>query len=126
MPRNIAWTKTLGVIYDETDGIGFLADYARLRELFVDPNLAASKEHARLLHGYLKEEGISPVPLRRLAAAHPGTTDAVFRKTIKKPDFTWPKDGEPLLRKHKPAYFKEERLPTLAIIGSRLRELTGI
>jgi hypothetical protein len=126
LPGNFTWTQTLGVIYDESDGMGFVADYAKIRDLFANPDLAASKEHTKLLHGYLKADGVSPTPLRRLAAAHPDTADTVFRKVLKKPDFTWAEDGEALLRKHKPKYFKDRPQPTLAILGARLRELAGV
>lgn len=126
LPESIRWARTLGVIYDETDGIGFLADYAKLKELFADPELAADKEHARLFHAYLKDDSISPAPLRRLAAAHPDTVDAVFRKLLKKPTFTWADDGEALLHKHKPQYFRKTPQPKLAVVGARLRELAGI
>jgi hypothetical protein len=126
LPDTLTWTRTLGVIYDESDGIGFLADYAKLKELFANPDLAADKEHARLFHAYLKDDSVSPSPLRRLAAAHPDTADAVFRKLLKKPAFTWASDGEALLRKHKPRYFKKTPRPTLAVVGARLRELAGI
>lgn len=126
LPGNFGWTQTLGVIYDETDGIGFVADYAKIGDLFANPGLASSKEHAKLLHGYLKTEAISPTPLRRLAAAHPDTADEVFRKVLKKANFTWAKDGEALLRKHKPQYFEKTPRPTLAVVSNRLRELAGI
>jgi hypothetical protein len=126
LPGNMTWAQTIGAIYDESDGIGFVADYAKIRDLFANPDLATSKEHAKLLHGYLKVDGISPTPLRRLAAAHPDTADAVFRKVLKKPDFTWAKDGEALLRKHKRQYFQEAQQPAIAVVGTRLRELAGI
>jgi hypothetical protein len=96
LPGDFTWTQTPGVIYDESDGMGFVADYAKIRGLFANPDLAASKEHAKLLHGYLKADSVSPTPLRRLAAAHPDTADAVFRK------------------------------PALAVLGARLRELAGV
>jgi hypothetical protein len=54
------------------------------------------------------------------------TADAVFRKVLKKPDFTWAKDGEARLRKHKPQDFKEKPQPALAVVGARLRELAGV
>jgi hypothetical protein len=54
------------------------------------------------------------------------TADAVFRKVLKKPDFTWAKDGEALLRKHKRQYFQEAQQPAIAVVGTRLRELAGI
>ena len=53
-----------------------------LRDLFADPALAADKRYADVLRGYLRAETIGPLPLRRLAAAHPQTVDAVFPKTL--------------------------------------------
>ena len=36
----------------------------------------------------LRSETIAPLPFRRLAAAHPQTVDAVFRRVLRKPDFS--------------------------------------
>jgi hypothetical protein len=35
-----------------------------------------------------------PLPIRRLTFAHPKTADAVFRKVLRKPGFTWAEHGE--------------------------------
>ncbi|GAA2823736.1 hypothetical protein GCM10010441_55290 [Kitasatospora paracochleata] len=57
-----------------------------------------------MLRAYLREASIAPLPIRRLAAAHPETVDAVFRKLLRKPGFTWCEHGEELLRRRKPWY----------------------
>lgn len=115
---------TIGVIYDETDGMSLLPDFGTLEELFADPSLAVpGGKHAEALVSYLNSDSIYPGPLRRLAAAHPDTVDEVYRKILKKPSFTWEKQGEQLLRKRKPWYFKEDRYPKTTPTSDYLLEL---
>jgi hypothetical protein len=66
-----------------------------LRELFTEPALAADKQYAEVLRGYLQSETIGPLPSRRLAAAHPDTADAVFRKILRKPTSPGPSTARP-------------------------------
>lgn len=77
LPSELADSDTIGVIYDQVDGLNFYADYGMLRELFAYPSLAGRRRHQDLLRTYLSEESIAPLPIRRLAAAHPETVDAV-------------------------------------------------
>ncbi|MGA5817220.1 hypothetical protein ACPC54_05075 [Kitasatospora sp. NPDC094028] len=125
LPRELAGSETLGVIYDEVDGLNFYADYGTLRDLFADPALPGRRQHQDLLRVYLREESIAPLPLRRLAAAHPETVDAVFRKLLRKPGFTWTEHGEELLRRRKSWYYEQEPRPGVSVIGERLRELAA-
>jgi hypothetical protein len=94
-----------------------------LRDLFDDPRLAASQLYADVLRGYLRSETIAPLPLQRLAAAHPETVDAVFRKILRQPDFTWAEHGEALMRRRKAWYYRHEPRPGVSVIGDRLMEL---
>jgi hypothetical protein len=109
---------TVGIIYDETDGLMFLPGYGTLRELFEDPRLAADEEHVEALRGYLNSDSIRPAPLPRLAAAYPRNADAVFAKVLGKRTFSWAEQGEALLRKRKPWYFEHEPLPCVSVIGA--------
>jgi hypothetical protein len=122
-PPELADADTIGMIYDETDGLNFYNEYGMLRELFADPALAADKQYTDVLRGYLRSETIGPLPFRRLAAAHPDTTDAVFRKVLRKPNFTWAEHGEALMRRRKPWYYDHEPRPGISVIGARLSEL---
>ena len=122
-PPELADADTIGVIYDETDGLNFYNEYGMLHALFADPALTASKEYTGVLRGYLRSETIGPLPFRRLAAAHPDTADAVFRKILRKPDFTWAGHGEALMRWRKPWYYQREPRPGISVIGIRLSEL---
>jgi hypothetical protein len=123
LPAELADAGTVGIIYDETDGLNFYNEYGMLRDLFADPALAADKRYAQVLRGYLGADSIGPLPFRRLAAAFPQTADAVFRKILRKPDFTWAEHGEALLRRRKPWYYEREPRPGISVIGTRLSEL---
>ena len=123
LPPELADADTIGVIYDDTDGLNFYNEYGRLRDLFADPALAADKRYADVLRGYLGAETIGPLPFRRLAAAHPQTVNAVFRKVLRQPNFTWAEHGEALLRRRKPWYYEHEPRPDISVLGARLSEL---
>jgi len=125
-PDELAEADTIGLIYDEIDGLNFYNDYGMLRELFADPALAADKRYSDVLRGYLESDSVGPLPIRRLAVAHPETADAVFRKVLRKPSFTWADHGEALLRRRKPWYYEHEPRPGVSVIGSRLQELTAL
>jgi hypothetical protein len=125
LPAELADADTVGIIYDEIDGFNFYNEYGILRDLFADPALAADKRYSDVLRGYLGSETIGPLPFRRLAAAHPKTVDAVFRKILRKPNFTWAEHGEALLRRRKPWYYEHEPQPGISVIGARLSELAA-
>jgi hypothetical protein len=66
----LAEAGTVGLIYDEIDGLNFYNDYGMLRELFADPALAVDKRYSEVLRGYLGADAIGLLPIRRLALAH--------------------------------------------------------
>jgi hypothetical protein len=123
LPDELAETGTIGIIYDEIDGLNFYNEYGMLRDLFADPDLAAGRRYSDVLRGYLGAETIGPLPFRRLAAAHPETVDAVFRKVLRKPNFTWAEHREARMRRRKPWYYEREPRPGISVIGARLSEL---
>ena len=123
LPAELADADTIGVIYDEIDGLNFYNEYGMLRDLFADPALAADKRYADALRGYLRAETIGPLPFRRLAVSHRHTVDSVFRKILHQPHFTWADHGEALLRRRKSWYFEHEPRPNRTVIGARLSEL---
>jgi hypothetical protein len=125
LPPGLADADTIGMIYDETDGLNFYPDYGMLRDLVGNPALAADRRYAEVLRGYLRSETIAPLPLQRLAAAHPNTVDAVFRKLLRRRDFTWAEHGEALMRRRKAWYYQDEPAPGVSVIGDRLLELAS-
>ncbi|MCX4686645.1 hypothetical protein OG401_20420 [Kitasatospora purpeofusca] len=125
LPQPLADSDTVGVIYDEVDGLNFYADYGMLRDLFADPALAGRRQYQDALRSYLREESIAPLPIRRLATAYPETVDAVFRKLLRKPGFNWGEHGEQLLRRRKTWYYAQEPHPSVSVVGERLSELAA-
>jgi hypothetical protein len=94
-----------------------------LRAMFADPSLAADPRFANVLRAYLREDAIPPLPLRRMAAAFPGTVDAVFRRVLGNRTFSWNQNGISLLRKRKPGYYAAERTPGVAVLSDRVLAL---
>ncbi|SHL67420.1 hypothetical protein [Actinacidiphila paucisporea] len=126
LPPELADSDTVGVVYDQVDGLNFYADYGMLRDLFANPALTGRKRHQDLLRTYLREESITPLPIRRLTAAFPETADAVFRGLLRQPGFTWSEHGNALLRRRKPWYYENEPRPGVSVIGDRLSELLRV
>ena len=107
LPPELADAETVGVIYDEIDGLNFYNEYGMLRDLFADPALASDERYADVLRGYLRAETIGPLPFRRLPAAYPQTVDAVFRKILRQPHVAWDEHGEALLHRRKSWYYEQ-------------------
>ena len=61
-------------------------------------------------------------PFRRLAGADTGRASQLFQHLLEKPGFSWERDGEALLRKHKPWCFEANPLPPVTPLSSELAE----
>jgi hypothetical protein len=123
MPDGFFEFDTVGIIYDELDGFVVVPEYGMLRAMFADPALAADPQHANVLRAYLREDAIPPLPLRRMAAAFPGSVDAVFRRVLGNRTFTWNQNGIGLLKKRKPGYYETEPTPGVAVLSDRVMAL---
>ena len=61
-----------------------------------------------LILAVLQDESVSPLAIRRLVQRHPEGADPVFRTLLRKPGFSWERDGEELLRRRKKTFFDHE------------------
>jgi len=103
------------------EGLSFYPDYQLLEELFSNPALISRRRYRETLSGFLADPGISPEPLRRLAARDPAKASTVFARLLKrKRGFRWETDGEQLLRQHKPGYFDGTLLPRTVVLSEPL------
>lgn len=106
-PADTGWLEdlheaaTIGVVYDQVDGMGIYADFQMFLDAFMNPGPKATAAQIKVVRSYLNDEGISPVVFRRMAAEHPDGCDRVFRQLLGRPGFSWPADGRALLRKYK-------------------------
>ena len=122
------WTtaESVAMIYDSEDGLGFYVDFAAAQQAFANPRLVVRRRYREVISGYLRGEGVSPVPILRLVESHPDTTDRVFQKLLNKPAFSWNRDGQALLHKYKADWYAQPPLPRVMPVtpqlGQRFRD----
>jgi len=123
LPEELLEADSVALIYDEIEGLDFYRDFGRLDALFADPTLARDRTNLAQLREYLQDDSVSPLAIRRLVQRHPDGADPVFRALLRKPGFTWSRDGEKLLRRNKESFSNREPLPGISVVGERLTEL---
>jgi hypothetical protein len=123
LPEDMLAADSIGLIYDEVEGLNHYRDFGRLDALFADPTLARDRTYLTLLREYLNDESVAPLAIHRLVQRHPDNVDQVFRALLRKPGFTWERDGENLLRRHKKTFFDRDPTPSISTVGERLAEL---
>ncbi|HKS47972.1 MAG TPA: hypothetical protein VJT49_23240 [Amycolatopsis sp.] len=123
LPDELLEADDIALIYDESEGLNYYRDFGHLDALFADPALARARTNLAQLREYLHDDSVSPLAIRRLVQRHPDGADPVFRALLRKPGFSWSRDGERLLRRHKKAFFDREPMPSVSIIGERLAAL---
>ena len=114
--------ESVGVIYDEVDGLNFFPDFGLVEESFATPELLVDRRHREAVLDYLDEPGFSPLPIRRLADPDPGRASRVFQILLKHPGFSWERDGEALLRARKASWFELPPLPSVVPVSGTLAE----
>ncbi|MET7929836.1 hypothetical protein ABZT43_39025 [Streptomyces sp. NPDC005349] len=118
--------STLGMIYDETEGLGCYADFGLVDDLFAEPGRRTKPEGRaalRRLRDYLNDDSVPPHVIQRLADRHPENADTVFRALLRKPSFSWARHGQALLRRRKKSWYGRETWPGVTVLGDRLSEL---
>lgn len=85
---------SVALIYDEVEGLNIFRDFGRLDTLFADPVLARDRTNLARLREWLHDESVTPLALRRLVQRHPDGADPVFRALLRKPGFSWSRDGK--------------------------------
>jgi hypothetical protein len=120
LPQDLYEAKTVGLLFDEVDGLNFLREFGQVEEAFADPAFADEPEHREMVLSYLQDASIAPGVLRRLADRDPQRATQVFRRVLQRPRFVWDRDGEALLRRHKAEYFAHPVLPSVTPISESL------
>jgi hypothetical protein len=114
--------ESVGVVYDEVEGMLMLDGFATVKAVFDDPDLIRDRTHRQRVSSYLKDDSIVPAVFRRLADRDPAKADQVFRHLLNKPGFSWERDGEALLRRYKRDHFERPTYPSVTPANSRLIE----
>lgn len=119
-PDDFVAAESIGMISDELEGLTFLMNFGVVEQTFANPELAADRRHRNAVNNYLKDESIAPLVFRRLAQRDPEHASQVFQRVLKQPRFSWERDGEALLRKHKASFFEHPPLPSIMPVSDRL------
>jgi hypothetical protein len=112
--------KTVGVIYDEVDGMLFIPNFGLLEEAFNDPETTTYHQRDETVLDYLHDENTSPSVFRRLAERSQERASRLFARILNRPGFSWISGGEALLREYKAAYFERPPAPSVTPISSTL------
>lgn len=122
-PDDLLDADSVALIYDHVEGLNYYRDFGRIDALFADPALGRDRADLAQLDEYLRDESVSPLAIRRLVERHPEGADQIFGVLLRKPGFSWARDGDKLLRRHKKHFLDREPAPGISIIGERLAEL---
>jgi hypothetical protein len=114
--------ETVAVIYDEVEGMSFYTEFGLVEAAFDNPDRAKERRFREVVLGYLNDDTVSPLPLRRLAERDPDRASRLFQRLLKRPNFSWERDGEALLRKHKASHYAKPVVPRVAPVGGALLE----
>lgn len=113
--------ETVGIMFDEVEGLWFLPEYRLIQEVFADPSLITGRRYREAVSGYLRSQTLPPIALRRPAEQDPDRASRVFARLLGKPRFTWQRDGEALLRRYKSDFFGRTPLPGVTPLSNRQR-----
>jgi hypothetical protein len=113
--------ETVGIMFDEVEGLWILPEYRLVQEVFADPTLITGRRYREAVSGYLRSQTLPPIALHRPAEQDPDRASQVFARLLGKPRFTWQRDGEALLRRYKPDFFDRTPLPGVTPLSSRQR-----
>lgn len=111
---------TVGIIYDEVNGLGLYLDYALAEAVFADRNLLASRRHTDVVAAYLTDDSVDPIPIQRLAARYPDNAGRVVRTALRKPGLRWEGNGDEVLRRFKAKWYQRPILPRVTVVSDRL------
>lgn len=94
--------EDIGVIYDQQEGILFLSQYGKFKEIFSRSDFKQIKNYKKVIKGYLKDPTISALPFKRVAKEFPENSLEVFKAFLNRKRFTLEKDFPKLIEKYKP------------------------
>lgn len=116
----LAAANTVAISSDPVDGLAFTAEFGAVAEAFAAPPLARRPAPGALVLGYLTDDTVDPGIVTRLAERDVQKASALFAELLDRPGFDWERDGEQLLREHKPGYYAHPRQPQISVVGDRL------
>jgi hypothetical protein len=119
-PADLVASDAVAVTHDVIEGLGLYAEFRLIEEAFADPSLLCHPDYRRRVRDYLDDDTVPPLLFERMAKCDPERTNQVFRKLLGRKHFDWAINGEKLMRRRKPDYFDQPRLPRVVPLSDKL------
>src|SRR4051794_41798241 len=87
-------SETVALIYDETDGIGFYAEFGLVAQAFTNPDLLRRRRWREHVLSYLHDDSVELMVLRRLAGRDPEKASIVLRRWVERGRGPGGREGE--------------------------------
>lgn len=117
-PPELLESGDVALYHHPVKSISFLVGYGQVEDAHRVP--PADAHDASLVREYVEDPTIPPYVLEDLAARYPDTVNSTYRTALSLPHFDWDRDGDELLRRHKPDHFKDPDTPAITTIPSLL------
>lgn len=122
LPPMLTTAETVGVIYDELDGMNYFVDFARFEEAFRNPeNLDEKSLNYQVVQGYLVEPTISPLPFKRMVARYPKNAGKVLAKILNVRNFEIEAEFNALMAQFKPEQIYHKTYPAVTVMPEHLK-----
>ncbi|WP_427015937.1 hypothetical protein ACQCSX_14215 [Pseudarthrobacter sp. P1] len=121
-PPELARSEDVALYHHPVKSVSFLVAYGQVEDAHRTPPTDADDPIAVLVREFVEDSTIPPYVLGDLAARYPDTVDAVYRTALSLPEFSWKRDGEDLLRRHKPDGFRDTDLPGITQVPALLMD----
>lgn len=118
LPDELSDALDLGLLHDARHGFTCVMGYRTFQEIAQDPGLLEDPRCRMVVEHYLFDVSISPLPFERAGARWPESFSRVLERVLSRPGFSWPRDGERLMRELKPEH--ADPLPTHMCLPDRL------
>ncbi|NVM95810.1 hypothetical protein [Arthrobacter wenxiniae] len=120
IPPEILESADVALFHHPVKSISFLLHYGELEDAHRFP--PRDTHDAGAVRGFVEDSTTPAYVLQELASRFPGTVNATYRVALSQPDFDWDRDGEALLRRHKPDSFREQDVPAISTVPALLVE----
>jgi hypothetical protein len=124
-PPKMLEAETVGVIYDEIEGLNFFVDFGTFEKAFQNPILLKDPDGLpyQVVQGYLVEPDISPLPFQRMIEKYPITASQVFEKLLTNTrNFKVERDFEDLMIQFKPQHMLLKKYPAVTMLPPTLEK----
>ncbi len=120
LPAELRTAESVGMLCHPQQGLFFLAEFGRFLETFADPALAREAENRRRVLKYLEDDSIPPGVFELVAGADPDKASRTLRRVLGDPHIDWRRDGDLLMREHKPSHFERPPLPSSLALSKEM------